>query len=439
MADKPRPTFPAASLPEDPADQKLLGVYPQRQEGRLLQRIRIPGGRLSIHQWLAMAHAAEQVGARPALHLTTRQCIEVNDLTAETIPALQSLLAEAGLSTVGAAGDTLRTVTVDPASGMAPGSPDLLPLANAIGVAIEAVPGVWGLPRKFKISLSADESARMRPWITDVGFVAAADGSLTAVVAGSLGAKPGTGVPFGERLTPEDAVALSVAAVRLHAMEGDRENRRRARLRHVRERMGDAEFLDRLRDLFAEERAAARAAAPVLVPADLPNVPHVRLGVPHGDLPLGALRELVTLMPAEGEMRIGIEHDLHLFGIEPDGLPPRIAAWAHAGRVVACPGASLCTKAAAPTHEAADALAGVAAEYPDRLFAISGCPNSCAHAAVADIGLIGRTRRIGDERAVRYSVYVGGDGGAGPGLSSLVAEDVALEELEAVVERALSR
>lgn len=426
MAEKPRPQFPAPALPEAPSDQKLLGIYEQRQEGFLLQRIRIPGGRLTSAQWLAIADAAEKVGARDALHLTTRQCIEVHGLTAETLPVLQTALAETGLSTVGAAGDTVRNFTVDPEAGLVPGTWDLMPLAEAMTAAVESLPGIWGLPRKFKVSLSGSPAARMRPWMSDLGIIAEPDGSLTAVVAGSLGAKPGTGVLFRSGLTTAEAIALVIAAVRLHAEEGDRENRRTARLRHVRERMGDAAFLERIEALFAEESAAPRVDAPVLAAAPADAAPtHVRLGVPHGDLPLAVLRELIAAVEAiDGELRIGIEHDLHVFGASAVDLPEPACEWIGAGRVVACPGTALCSKAAAPTYPAADALAAIAAEHPDVLIAISGCPNSCAHAAVAGIGLIGRMKRLGDKRVAHYQLYVGGACGAGPELAAPVGDPV---------------
>lgn len=431
MDETPRPEFPAPAMPEAPSEQKLLGIYEQRQEGFLLQRIRVPGGRLTSEQWHAIADASEKVGARHALHLTTRQCVEVHALTAERLPELQAALAEAGLSTVGAAGDTVRNFTVDPEAGLVPGTRDLMPLAAVITAAVESLPGIWRLPRKFKVSLSGSPVARMRPWMSDVGLIAAEDGSLSAVVAGSLGAKPATGVLFRSGLTAAEAIALTVAAVRLHAAEGDRENRRTARLRHVRERMGDAAFLERLASLVAEELATPRVEAPELaVASSAYALPHVRLGVPHGDVPIAVLRELLAAVErAGGELRIGLEHDLHVFGVPAAELPLAARPWAAAGRIVSCPGTALCSKAAAPTYPAAEALAAVAAEHPDALIAVSGCPNSCAHAAVADIGLIGRMKRVGDERVVHYTVLTGGDAGAGPALAHPVGDPVPVEQL----------
>lgn len=443
MAARDKPQYPTGSVPEEAAQQKLLGLYDQRQPGLLLQRVRVPGGRLTAQQWQAIADAAEAVGARDALHLTTRQCVEVHGLTLEAVPVLQAALAEAGLSTVGAAGDTVRNFTVDAEAGLTPGTVDLLPLAEAMTTAVESLPGIWELPRKFKISLSGSSDARMRPWMSDVGIIADEAGTFSAIVAGSLGARPGTGIHFHDDLTAEETVALCVAAVRLHALEGDRENRRRARLRHVRERMGDVAFLERLEELFAEERGRHDATIPLPRASDLDAAPrarmHVRLAPTHGDVPLRTLRELAAVAEAAGgEIRIGIEHDLHLFGVEIDALPLEAQAWLRPGRVVACPGTALCPKAAAPTYEAADALAQMADAHPEALFAISGCPNSCSHAMVADIGLIGRMKRVGDARIAVFDVYADGQAGTGPALAEKSVSAVPLAQLAEVVQSALS-
>ena len=56
-----------------------------------------------------------------------------------------------------------------------------------------------------------------------------------------------------ESLDAKQAVAFVLAALRLFHAEGDRHNRAKARLRHVRERLGDATFLERLEREFQQE------------------------------------------------------------------------------------------------------------------------------------------------------------------------------------------
>ncbi len=440
MAARGAPGFPAPAFPEA-QDQKLLGIYRQRDDSFVLQRVRVPGGRIRAEQLRALAEAALLAGARPALHLTTRQDIEIHGLRPETISALHRAIAATGLTTVGSAGDTVRNSTVDPLGGLVLGNVDLLPLALAIEAALAEMDGVWSLPRKFKISYSGDQSASMRPWFSDVGVIAHSDGHFAAVVAGSLGAKPGAGTLVGEALSATEVAALVAAAVRLHAEMGDREHRSRARLRHVRERLGDEGFGTALGRLWDEELAAARTALPVLGDRPLSGVTptHLRLAVSRGDMPLEVVLQLAdALSDARAELRIGIEHDLHVFGADVDALPPRVQAWASSRRIVACPGTALCSKAAGPTGGAATVLMEVAERNPELLFSLSGCPNSCSHAAAAHVGIVSRMKRVGDRRVPVFRVAVGGEAGSGPGLAEVVAMDVPLEALADEVEAALA-
>lgn len=433
MQYRDAPSFPATAFPQE-ADQKLLGIYRQRDETRVLQRVRIPGGRMRPEQLAALATIARDAGARSALHLTTRQAVELHDLMPERITDVQAGVAAAGLTVVGAAGDTVRNSTVDPLGGLLVGCADLLPLAQAVEDAVAGLPEVWSLPRKFKISYSGDSRASMRPWFSDVGVIAAHDGHFDVVVAGSLGARPGTGIVAGEGLSAQDTAALAVAAVRLHAEQGDRHNRRTARLRHVRERLGDAAFTQELGRLWDEERELRRTAMPPAAISEQRRdpvlAPYVRLSVPRGDLPIDAALELAeSLALAGGEVRLGIEHDLYIRGMEAERLPGSLSAWVSAARLVACPGTALCSKAAGPTGEAADMLRGVAERHPQLLFALSGCPNSCSHAAAAHVGITSRMKRDGEDRVPVFRIAVGGRAGTAPGLSQVADDAVELGEL----------
>ncbi|MHC4985704.1 MAG: hypothetical protein ACYTFO_06055, partial [Planctomycetota bacterium] len=240
------PIFPCAALPDDPHAARLLGLYPQRQDDLWMQRLKVPGGRLTAEQWRTLADLTAQQTPTTPMHLTTRQDLEFHNLTDEQVPVVQQRLADADITSVGACGDTLRNVTVCPCAGAQSGTIDLMPLAAQIRQALEATDGIYDLPRKFKIALSCGPDCG-QPWINDLGFIARHDDNgwgFTAIGAGSLGAKPGTGLRLFDRLEADDVLPLVQAAVAIFAEHGDRENRRQARLRHVRERLGDQAFLD---------------------------------------------------------------------------------------------------------------------------------------------------------------------------------------------------
>ena len=422
--------FPCEMLPAEAGDQKLLGLYPQRQEGLWLQRIKILGGRLTASQWSGLARIARDFTPQTPLHLTTRQDVEIHDLTASQVPEVQRALDALGMTTLGAAGDTARNVTVCPCAGQAAGSADLVPLAEAVQRTVTSMAGIYDLPRKFKMAFACSEGCG-QPWINDLGFVAKQrDGEwgFAVMAAGSLGAKPGTGIALFDWLAAGEVLPLAVAAVEFFAAEGDRENRRKARLRHVRERMGDDAFADALRAKWAAvqsrdsfeavtvEAAAGLAASRVLTFAN-------------GDVTSEMASALGQLAGREGlSVVIGNQHRVWMFGASQERLGESLAEFAALARasepqasVVSCPGTKWCPRALVSTREAGDAiraaLGGLLA--PAATVCISGCPNGCAHSAVGDIGLSGCLTTQQGHRHEAFRVTHGGGMGRDARLGQL--------------------
>jgi sulfite reductase beta subunit-like hemoprotein len=430
-----RPQFPVAELPSAGAAQRLVGLYPQRQPGLFMQRVKAPGGQLTATEWRVLGRLAAGY-AGGLLHLTTRQCVELHGLTAETVPPVQRELAAAGLTTVGSCGDTLRNIVVCHGAGLCPGTVDVRPLAATIRQEIEAHPEVYRLPRKFKICLSGCAKACAKPWLSDLGLVAVGPGRCKVMAAGSLGAKPGLGIQLYESLPVEEAVALSLGAVDLFAAEGDRENRRRARLRHVRERLGDDEFRRRLDERFKKRLADGSARGKSELPATGLDRSGVRLQFPLGDV-TAALAELIAGAANRPgvEIRIDTEHGVWLYGGAGEELPSELTGLIGGPRVVCCPGADYCASAIAFSRRTAaaiaDGLRGLA--LPDMAVCVSGCPNGCAHSAVAPVGLMPRLRSEGGRQVEFYQILAGGEGGRGPRLAAPVGQPVPAAEVPAAV------
>ncbi len=444
--------FPCRRVPEEDGAARLLGLYPQRQEGFWMQRTKILGGRLTGPQWRALAEAARRHTPAAPLHLTTRQEIELHDVPTDRVPQVQASLADAGITVQGACGDTPRNVIVCPHSGVSSGCPDLAPLAWTVRRQMEATDGITALPRKFKISFSACPDACGGPYINDLGFLAERrDGrwGLRVVGAGSLGARPNTGIPLYDWIEPGAVVPFVAAAVAFFAEHGDRENRRRARLRHVRERMGDEPFRGALNEAFAARREAApREAGDLAVPGRPLDGPLV-LTFANGDVSPEAAEALADLAAAEDvAVRIGCHHRVHVFGPEPAAVRPAVAsrpALESAARpqpsVVACSGARWCRRGLARTDLLADRIRERLGDRldPSTTVCISGCPNGCAHTRVADIGLTGGQVRAADGRQEAWTLYAGGGMGRTPALAEKVASRLSGDEVLDAVERLAER
>ncbi|MFC1735566.1 hypothetical protein ACFL1X_05575 [Candidatus Hydrogenedentota bacterium] len=412
MTNLGRPGFPCQRMPEDDGTARLLGIYDQCQEGLFMQRLKIRGGRLTLTQWRTVAELAMRYTPEYPLHLTTRQDLEFHGVTAENIPALHQGLYEADITTVGACGDTLRNITLCPQCDRSCRRADLEPLAGVIEEAVQAIPWIYDLPRKFKMSFSGCANGCARPWVNDSGFVATGEGTFRVMLAGSLGTKALTGILAYEELTADDVPHLAMAALRLFDAEGDRKNRARARLRHVRERMGDEKFLSRIDELFMEEKKKDLTVD--VKRTKLPKTAlKVQLHVPHGELLAERVLHLVEEAErAAGEIRVGFEHDLFVFGVTREDLPPDLWPLADNPRIVACPGSHFCSRGITPTWDLADGISGTLPKGCSLMIEISGCPNNCPQAAVADIGLVGRLKTVDGERIPHYRVLAGGGGGS---------------------------
>jgi len=266
------------------------------------------------------------------------------------------------------------------------------------------------------------------------------------VGAGSLGTKPSLGIELYSDLPPQDILPLCTAAIEFFEQYGDRENRRRARFRHVRERLGDRVFRATLNARF--KRVKKRQSWPGIPPVCETGGKNIkllwRLHLPNGNIePSQAIELADTAEPQDAELRINLEHGLELYGRKTFKLPEELACLEVNPVIVSCPGRTSCPRALAETCATAESirqtLAGVVSK-PIRIN-ISGCPNNCAHSAVGDIGLGGTTRKEGGKIQRCYRVFRGGGNGSNETLAKacgIVRSEDAPQAVRKLVEKQTS-
>src|SRR5215471_13223492 len=81
---------------------------------QFMVRVRIPGGRLTADQYLALDNLADRYG-NGSLRVTTRQSIQFHGVLKAGLKASIATINEALLTTLAACGDVVRTVTTVPA------------------------------------------------------------------------------------------------------------------------------------------------------------------------------------------------------------------------------------------------------------------------------------------------------------------------------------
>lgn len=450
MSDQGKITFPCRSVPDDPAVARLAGLYPQRQAGRWMQRVKVLGGQLTAGQWSALGRIAQRFTPSSPLHLTTRQDIELHDVAAELVGDVQRALDDAGLSGLGACGDTLRNVTVCPCCGLGGDGVDLTPLAWQIRRTLEATDGIFAMPRKFKISLSCSFRCG-QPWINDLGLVAVNRGGrwgFFVAGAGSLGARPGAGIELFEWLDADEVLPLVTAAVRLFMARGDRHHRSRARLRHVRQCVGDQKFIAMLLAEFDKAKAQRAWPPAVLGKGDDRFPSSMVLTFANGDVSPAAAGSLGELAGRDDvRIRIANHHRVIVFGHNERQLGEAVAcadalalsAMPQAA-VVACPGKRWCKLALVETNAIADRIRSTLAGElsPQTTVCISGCPNGCSHCGVADIGLFGGLATRGRHKREVYHLLAGGGMGHNDKLAQPIGRglsaDQAIAEIGRIIE-----
>ncbi len=143
MTDSMPIRFPCESLPENPAQARLLGIYPQRSvgpDGLFMQRVKAPAGRLTLEQWHGLAELAVRFTPDYPLHLTTRQNLELHGVGKEDLPAVQREIDALGLTGAATCGDAVRNITVCPGNGCCLGTWDVGDVVRAIRAAVESLP-----------------------------------------------------------------------------------------------------------------------------------------------------------------------------------------------------------------------------------------------------------------------------------------------------------
>ena len=260
------------------------GIYGQRQPGVQMIRIKIPFGGLNSNQLRVIAEMADRY-ATGVGHVTTRQDIQLHYARVEDCGTIMRRLAEVGVTTREACGNTVRNVTACHLAGVCQGEVfDVTPYAKAVSAHLLRNPLNQSLPRKFKIAFSGcRHDCAMTP-IHDLGFLAAKnpDGTIgfRVTAGGGLGSAPRIAFLLHEFMPMEDLLPTCDAMIKVFDNLGNRKNRNKARMKFVIEKLGFEEFKRRFEAEYAVLRKgyngqlnlpAIADAAPQLIQPTRPN------------------------------------------------------------------------------------------------------------------------------------------------------------------------
>src|SRR5688572_29411332 len=227
-----------------------------------MMRIKIPFGKLSAEQLEVLCELGEEY-SHQILHVTTRQDIQLHFIHIEDTPDLMRRLAAVGITTREACGNSVRNVTACQYAGVCSDQTfDVTPYAHAAAMFLLGHDDVQDFGRKLKPAFSGckDNPCGLVTF-HDIGCIATVrevDGKpkrgFEFYVGGGLGAVPHPAKLIEEFTPEEELLPMMQAVCRIFARFGERDNRSRARLKFLVNKLGIEEFAR----LVKEERTKLR-------------------------------------------------------------------------------------------------------------------------------------------------------------------------------------
>lgn len=453
--------------------QGLFYMTPKKES--FMARLRIPAGQLQSFQLRELAKIADEL-TTGYLQITTRANLQMRFIDVQNTPEFLRRIQTIGLHTRGSGADNIRNITANPTFGIDPNELiDVGPLALQLGQLIIQNREFYDLPRKFNIALDGGGSIGCVEDTNDIGLravrVPGGDGLEAGVyfrvkLGGATGHKS-----FAEDtnylIAPTNALDALAAMVRVYISNGNRSDRKKARLKHLLEEWGMPKFIEEtnkvLKNPLIKISTGMRLEDPPtekphshigFFPQKQTNLYYAGIGIPVGHLSSKQLLKLAELadLYGSGEVRLTVWQNLIIpnipeYCIEPvkKGITRMGLDWKQSNLrsgIVACTGNSYCKFASANTKGNALELVNylekkVELDVPLNLH-VTGCPNSCAQHYIGDIGLLATTTKVAGETLEAYHVFVGGGFGQNKAVGRQVFNAITVEQLKPTLERMLN-
>ncbi len=432
-------------------------------------RVKLPAGEIYPKQFETLSRLSEQYSIGSA-HFSTRENIQLHWVVLEDVSEIFRSLAEVGLTSREACGNSVRNVMCSPLSGVCSDEKfDSTPYALATAKFFLRNPMAQSLPRKFKFNFTCCEKHGMVRMV-DVGLIpeiqqinGSEQKGFKIFLGGGLGNRSFVGHQLEDFTPEEDLLYTSIAVMRIFDRLGDRKNLARNRMRYLVNDMGWEKF----QNLVLKERAIVRATQSVVTKLKVDTTPDnitrplkisdesggpvpdgyarwlktntvkqkqsdyrsVFITLEAGDITsnqLNSMANLIREFSSEGKARTGFVQNVALRYVHEDDLVPLYSKLLETGLAksggltmsapVGCSGTTSCNLALTNSHRLAKEIQRKFLELKldddddltDSSIKISGCPNSCAQHGIATIGFFGGGGRLGKDMYPNYQMLLGG-------------------------------
>ena len=435
------------------------GIYGQRQDGEQMVRTKLPAGRMTSDQLQSIADFAEKY-SHGILHITTRQDIQLHYVKIDDVPQGIEDLAQAGVTTREACGNTVRNVTACPKAGTCANEVfDVAPYALAVSQYLLRKDLTQNLPRKFKITFGGCNGCGLAP-IHDIGLKAVIQNEVRGfrvLIGGGLGSFPHSAKHLMDFIPADNMLQMSEAIVSVFDKYGDKRNRNKARLKFVVDKLG----MDKIKELYEEEYAALGTKTyPAIelfaegnpeVGGYQPNNQHdsdpeftlwknrnieaqkqegfnnVQIKLNLGDFTVPQAKALADIAAkyAGNVLLCTVNQNLMIPWVKEDAFGAVFAELKNIGLhkagteeirdITCCPGSETCNLGITASRGLVQELnkemeSGfeTSKDLDHVSIKASGCPNSCGQHHVASIGFHGGAKKINGVLTPHYEVLLGG-------------------------------
>jgi sulfite reductase (ferredoxin) len=282
------------SYQQDDRDQRLAAKKTGGGKSfSMMVRLRIPGGRIAPGQMLSMLDLCEELG-NSTMKITSRQTIQLHGVVKDQLRPTIKRINDMALSTLAACGDVNRNIMCCPAKRGDSVHVTMEKLTDDLTVALapqtsayhqlwltddetgeqtlaggsEAVEPLYGptyLPRKFKIGIALPEDNCIDIYTQDIGFLAVVRDDqvigYNVLVGGGMGTTPSakkTYPALGKRMAfvkPEQAIEVAQAILKVQRDNGNREDRKIARMKYLINDWGIDRFRAEVQKYYGEPLA----------------------------------------------------------------------------------------------------------------------------------------------------------------------------------------
>lgn len=452
---------------EDVVRLQWYGLYHDKPKiGNFMMRVKLPGGRMSAHKLRTIGSLSRTYGSDYG-ELTTRQNIQLHGMELSQLPDIFSTLEQAGLSTTGGCGDTVRNITGCPVSGIDRDELfDTQPFIDRAAEFFYGNPDYCDLPRKHKITISSCRHQCNAPeinCISLIGELRAGKPGFTVRIGGGLSTWPKLSDDLGVFVPEDDMIPVLCAIIDVWKEDLQyRISRVKSRLKFMVHDVGITEYRERVESKLGKKLATGRVPESPALEFDHTGInDQVQNGLAYVVFPvfLGhctgtQMIELADLADTfGGAFRLTRRQNIILSEIPSGRLKSVTEQVSQIGfpleandlrrSSIACTGEPFCNYAVGETKQMLKHIV----EHLEAVFGdqtaglrlnLDGCPHACAHHWIGDIGLQATTlreRSDSGERLRGYDLFLRGGLSGQAGIGKPVLRRVPADVVHIYTER----